>query len=265
MAAERAGISCRLVDLRNFVWPGMLDGNLGDVFLCRSVSHNQNLSVARLLESRGWRTVNHSSVIEACGDKVITAGILSSVGIPQPPYRVAFSPAGAVEAAEDLGYPVVLKPPVGSWGRLLSKINDRDAVEALVEHKSFMGPQHGIFFIQKYVEKPGYDVRALVVGGEPFSAIKRNSDHWITNTARGGRAEGISIDKEMTDILNSVYKAFGGDILAVDLFRQSSGWSVNEVNGQAEFHGSMEGTGLDVAGRIVSLCAGLMERGGIDG
>ena len=258
-AADDRGISCRFVDIRGIAWPGGLDVSEGDVALCRCVSHGHNLAIAKLMESRGVRTVNHSSVMEACGDKIVTASILDVAGIPQPEYSVAFSPEEAVNAAESLGYPVVFKPPVGSWGRLISKVNDRDCAESLVEHKSFMGPNHGTFFIQKYVEKPGYDVRALVVGGKPISAIKRASSHWITNTARGAEAQFIPLDDSLTDILSSVYRAFGGDLLAVDLFQNGNSWSVNEVNGQAEFHGSVEGSGVDVAGAIISHCQGLME------
>ncbi len=258
-AADDRGISCRFVDIRGISWPGGLDVSEGDVALCRCVSHGHNLAIAKLMESRGVRTVSHSSVMEACGDKIVTASILDVAGIPQPEYRVAFSQEEAVNAAESLGYPVVFKPPVGSWGRLISKVNDRDCAESLVEHKSFMGPNHGTFFIQEYVEKPGYDVRALVVGGKPISAIKRASSHWITNTARGAEAQFIPLDDSLTDILSSVYRAFGGDLLAVDLFQHGNSWSVNEVNGQAEFHGSVEGSGVDVAGAIISHCQGLME------
>lgn len=258
-AADDRGISCHFVDIRDLAWPGGLEVSEGDVALCRCVSHGHNLAIAKLMESRGVRTVNHSSVMEACGDKVVTASILDASSIPQPDYRVAFSPEGAVKAAESLGYPVVFKPPVGSWGRLISKVNDRDCAESLVEHKSFMGPNHGTFFIQKYVEKPGYDVRALIVGGKPISAIKRASSHWITNTARGAEAQLIPLDDSLSDILSSVYRAFGGDLLAVDLFQNGNSWSVNEVNGQAEFHGSVEGSGVDVAGAIISHCQGLIE------
>lgn len=258
-AADDLGVECRFVDLRKVSWPAGIDAAPGDVAICRCVSHHHNLAVARLLESRGVRTVNHSSVIDVCGDKITTAALLDSAGISQPEYCVAFSPDEAVEASEDMGYPVVFKPPVGSWGRLLSKVNDRDAAETLVEHKSFMGPQHQTFFIQEYVKKPGYDVRALVVGGVPISAIRRESEHWITNTARGASAAGMEIDDSMRDVLKSVSDAFGGDILAVDLFKDEKGWMVNEVNGQAEFHGSVEGSGVDVPGLIVGYAAKLLK------
>jgi [lysine-biosynthesis-protein LysW]--L-2-aminoadipate ligase len=102
---------------------------------------------------------------------------------------IAFTPESALEAIETLGYPVVLKPAVGSWGRLLAKISDRDAAEALLEHKETLGSyQHAIFYVQEYVDKPSRDIRSFVVGDETICAIYRESSHWITNTARGLRS-----------------------------------------------------------------------------
>ena len=80
---------------------------------------------------------------------------------------------------------MVLKPPVGSWGRLLAKINDREAAEAVLEHKEILGSyHHSIFYIQEYVPKPGGDIRAFVVGDRVIGASYRASKHWITNVAR---------------------------------------------------------------------------------
>lgn len=250
-AAEKLGVSFEFIDVRNLTWP-YVNIYPGDIAVGRVVSQFQNQALSQLLESKGIRTVNPSSVVSLCGDKVATAAALQGGGIPQPEYRVAFSADQAIQAAEEMGYPVVFKPPVGSWGRLLARMNDRDAVEALVEHKTYMGSQHQVFFIQKYIEKDGWDLRATVIGGKPVSAIKRCSEHWITNTARGARAEGFSLDSELNELLQKVYYAIGGDVLAVDLFQTSTGWLVNEVNGQPEFRSSIETTGVDLPELIVS-------------
>lgn len=259
-AAEKLSIPFETIDVRGLIWPDV-DIKPSDVAVGRVVSQTQNQAICQLLESKGVRTVNHSSVVALCGDKIATAAVLDNWGIPQPEYRVAFSADEAVEAAEQLGYPVVFKPPVGSWGRLLAKMNDRDAVEALVEHKSYMGAQHQVFFIQKYIEKEGWDLRATVIGGKPVSAIKRCSEHWITNTARGARAEGHVLDTELEDILKRVHRAIGGDVLAVDLFLTSDGWLINEINGQPEFRSSIETTGVDLPELIVSHAWSLVSGG----
>jgi len=147
-----------------------------------------------------------------------------------------------------------MKPAVGSWGRLLAKINDRDAAEAVLEHKVTLGSfHHGAFYIQEFVNKPGRDIRAFVVGDETICAIYRDSPHWITNTARGATPEKYPLSPEIKALLGRVQDAIGGEVLAVDLFETAEGgWMVNEVNGQPEFRSSDgELTGVDIAGRLV--------------
>ena len=117
---------------------------------------------------------------------------------------------------------MVLKPVVGSWGRLLAKINDRDAAEAMLEHKDTLGSyQHCVFYIQEYITKPGRDIRAFVVGDQTVTAIYRKSAHWITNTARGGQGEACPVTPELNDICVAAAKAVGGGVLAIDVFEDS--------------------------------------------
>ena len=257
-AAEAKGIPCSLEDIRTAPW--RIEPNEGDVFLARCIGHLQNTAVARLLEAGGARVVNPSRVMETCGDKLATSAALAAAGIPQPAFRTAFSEEAALEAAEELGYPVVFKPACGSWGRLLALASNRETAEAIVEHKAHLGAAHQVFYIQSYVEKGGFDVRAFVLEGRPLCAIRRTSGHWITNTARGGRAENQPMDSELCDILGRVQAAVGGDFLAVDLFLTRLGWLVNEVNDGAEFRNSSAPTGVDIAGAVVEMASGLMKR-----
>ncbi len=257
-AARAAGIPSVLEDARRPGWEGDLVS--GDVAICRCIGHGQNLALARFLESRGVRAVNPSVVMEACGDKVATSTLLDRAEIPQPSYRVALSQEAALVAIEEMGYPVVLKPATGSWGRLLARLNDRDAAEAVLEHKFHLGVQHQVFYVQEYVAKAGQDIRAFVVGGEPLCAISRKSDHWITNTARGGSAEGLSVDGAMEAILRKVHEALGGDFLAVDLFPSERGWLVNEVNDGCEFRNSIDSTGVNIPDVVVRHCWDLRDQ-----
>jgi [lysine-biosynthesis-protein LysW]--L-2-aminoadipate ligase len=165
---------------------------------------------------------------------------------------IAFTPESALEAIEEMGYPVVLKPAVGSWGRLLARANDRDAAEALLEHKVTLGSfHHGAFYIQEYVEKGGRDVRAFVVDGETICAIYRDSPHWITNTARGGKASNSPVTPDLDRISAAAAAAVGGGVVAVDLFETIDGLLVNEVNYTMEFRNSIDTTGVDIPARVV--------------
>ena len=224
-----------------------------DAILERSISYTCGLNALRVLNAWGIPTINPAVVAEACGDKVSTGNALAEAGVPQPRTKVAFTVESALEAIEEIGYPVVMKPVVGSWGRLLAKINDRDAAEALLEHKATLGSyQHSIFYFQEFVEKPGRDIRVFVVGEEAITAIYRKSPHWITNTARGGEGEICPLNPDLISICQRAARAVGGGLLAVDIIEDPNrGYLVNEINHTLEFHTAQPTSGVDIAGMIV--------------
>jgi [lysine-biosynthesis-protein LysW]--L-2-aminoadipate ligase len=223
-----------------------------DIVLERCINHSRALHALRLFESEGVRCVNTSQVAATCGDKLMTSIALTENGVPQPEVRVAFTSAAALAAIEEMGYPVVLKPAVGSWGRLLAKVNDRDAAEALLEHKTVLGSyHHSIFYIHQYIEKRGRDIRVFVVGDECIAAIYRASEHWITNTARGGKTGNCPITPELADISLRGARAVGGGIVALDIFETDAGLLVNEVNYTMEFKNSVVPTGVNIPRKII--------------
>jgi len=230
-----------------------------DAVLERSISYTSGLYALRLLNAFGVPTVNTAAVAEVCGDKLTTSAMLAKAGVPQPRNLVAFSPEAALEAIEAFGYPVVLKPVVGSWGRLLAKINDRDAAEAVLEHKATLGSvQHSVFYIQEYIPKPGRDIRAIVIGDRVLTAMYRKSEHWITNTARGGEGELCPITPEIEDLCLRATAAVGGGVLAVDLIEHPQrGYLVNEINHTMEFHTMQPVSGIDIADEIVAYVMGV--------
>ena len=180
-------------------------------------------------------------------------GMMATTRMMNGVERVAFTTESALATIEEMGYPVVLKPVVGSWGRLLSKVNDRDAAEAILEHKETLGSyQHSVFYIQEYIKKPDRDIRDFVVGDQTVCAIYRNSTHWITNTARGGQGENMPITPELNEICVAAAKAVGGGVLAVDVFEDPNrGYLINEINHTMEFHTLAPTTHVDIAGIMV--------------
>jgi [lysine-biosynthesis-protein LysW]--L-2-aminoadipate ligase len=253
-AMERRGVDYERLDDRRLFFD--LDNpdpwRQFDAILERSISFTSGLYALRILNSWGIPTVNTAAVAEACGDKLTTSSALERVGVPQPRNLIAFTPESALEAIETLGYPVVLKPVVGSWGRLLAKVNDRDAAEAVLEHKATLGSvQHSVFYIQEFIEKPGRDIRAFVVGDQTITAIYRKSPHWITNTARGGEGEICPVTPELEEICSKATHAVGGGVLAVDIIEHPErGYLVNEINHTMEFHTTQPLTGVDIGGII---------------
>lgn len=223
-----------------------------DLLLERSINHSRALHALRLFESVGVKCINRHQVATVCGDKMLTTAALAEAGVAQPDSRVAFTETSAIEAIEQMGYPVVLKPAVGSWGRLLSKVNDRDAAESILEHKTVLGSyHHSVFYIQEYIDKAGRDIRTFVIGDECIAGIYRTSKHWITNTARGAEASKCEITPEIADISLAAAAAVGGGVVAVDLLESPRGLLVNEVNYTMEFKNSIDTTGVDIPARIV--------------
>ena len=249
---KRPNVELQMIDDRELVFT-LGENGLGlDVVIERAINHSRALHALMLLESAGVKCVNTAQVALTCGDKLLTSRALAAHNVPQPPVKIAFTEKSAIRAIEEMGYPVVIKPAVGSWGRLISKINDRDAAEAVLEHKTILGSyHHSIFYIQKYVEKNGRDIRSFVVGDECIAAIYRTSEHWITNTARGGKASNCPVTDEIAEISLKAARAVGGGVVAIDLFETEDGLLVNEVNYTMEFKNSIDTTGVNIPAKIV--------------
>ena len=223
-----------------------------DVLLERCINHSRAVHALKIFEDHGIPTVNTSVVAEVCGSKFLTTQALIKAGVRTPRCFLAFTPESALEAMDRLGYPCVIKPTTGSWGRLISKVNDRDAAEAILEHKQILGSyHHSIFYIQEYVEKQGRDIRSFIVGGKCIAAIYRHAEHWITNTARGGRTSNCPVSEEIAEISVRAAQACGGGVLAADIFETAQGLSINEVNYTMEFRNSIDVTGVDIPKKIV--------------
>lgn len=222
-----------------------------DVLFERSISYSRGLYISKIYEANGVPVVNSSQVAERCGDKYVTSQILVKEGIPTPRVIMAFDEESALAAAEEIGYPFVLKPVIGSWGRLLAKVEDRSTAEAFIEHKATLGVSHQVFYLQEYINKPGRDIRAFVIGDEPICAIYRTSENWITNTARGGVASNCPLTPELIEICRQTAQAIGEGLLAIDLFETANGLVVNEVNHTMEFRNSITTTGVNIPALMV--------------
>ena len=219
-----------------------------DAVLCRSMSQSRGLAMLHVLEHWGVRVYNPATVTATCNDKLLTTLALLHAGIPTPHTMLAFDSQVAMKGMDMLGYPVVLKPTSGSWGRLLARINDRDAAEAVLEHREMLGSyQHHIHYIQEYIAKPQRDIRAFVVGERTICAIYRTSEHWVTNTARGAVASNCPVTPELDSLCVRAAQAVGGGILAIDVLEdERRGLLVNEINATMEFRNSIAPTGVDI-------------------
>lgn len=263
---EERGVRVRVLHTRTTVIPLAWEGEPpstvdGDVALDRCISFYNAVTAAHALESWGVRVVNSGYAIAVTGDKVWTLSLLRRHGVPVPRTLLAYTVDSAVKAAGMLGYPVVLKPVVGSWGRFLALAGDEEAVRAIAEHREYMGGPYRVHYLQEYIRKPGRDIRAMCVGDSVPAAIYRVSSHWITNTARGGRAEPLRVEGELEDIVLRACRAVGADVAGVDVVEDPErGYLVLEVNGVPEFKNLAAVTGVDVAGLIADHVVALAKR-----
>lgn len=232
--------------------------------LQRCVAANKADNLLWYFSELGIPIVNSLELSELCKNKFATSLRLFEKGVPVPKFALVFNEETALKAVSDLGgWPVVIKPVRGtSWGRLMGKINDSDGLEMILEHKEALGVNHQSFYLQEYVKKPGRDIRIYIAGGEVYAAIYRFAEHWITNTARGARAEICPITPAIRELGKKIQTAMGEGLLAVDLFESESGLLVNEVNDNMEFKNVVKLTGQDVPKRIVEYCLAVIRKNG---
>jgi [lysine-biosynthesis-protein LysW]--L-2-aminoadipate ligase len=233
--------------------PNGVPWNAYDIVLERCVSTSRGLYTQAILNSWGIPTINSYETSSICADKLRTSIALAQHGVPQPGTRVAFTPESAMQSVKHIGYPAVLKPVTGSWGRLLARVTDANSAESIIEHRQTLGDyNHHTYYVQEYVNKPGRDIRAFVVGDRTICAIYRNSAHWITNTARGGQASNCPVTPELDDLCQRAAAAVGGGLLAIDVLESPDGsLLVNEINHTMEFRNSSAPTGVDIAAEVV--------------
>jgi [lysine-biosynthesis-protein LysW]--L-2-aminoadipate ligase len=254
-AAETRGVTVERLDDGEVTFGLDPPAGLPDVVLNRSVSHTRSVYATRCYAHYGVRTVNAPEVVELAGDKILSTLRLAQRGVPVPRTVIALSPEAAQRAIEKIGYPAVLKPPVGSWGRLMAKVDSPEAAEQILEHKSALpSPVHSIFYVQEYVPKPDRDLRVFVVGDRAIAAMYRHSTEWRTNAARGATAEAAPLTPEIESLALRAAEAVGGGVLAVDLLESPQGLRVLEVNPTPEFKSLTGATGADIAGAIVDYC-----------
>jgi [lysine-biosynthesis-protein LysW]--L-2-aminoadipate ligase len=233
-----------------------------DVLLDRSVVHSRAGYTLFAMDRWGIPTLNSSGAVTICDDKARASMVLEAAGIPSPRTFVAYSEESALKACEALGYPAVLKPVTGSWGRLIARVNGPDQARAIISQKSEHGSfHHEIYYVQEFIEKPGRDIRAYVIGGNVIAASYRTSEHWITNAARGAVSIPCPITPEIEDLALRSCAVVGARLAGVDLIETDEGLKVIEINTGGEFKGLMTTTDRDLAGEIVEEAARIAREG----
>jgi [lysine-biosynthesis-protein LysW]--L-2-aminoadipate ligase len=260
-AAKHNNIDLTLYDSNQLALEvtGENDGiELADAFLQRCISYFRSIHVTATLESRGIPVVNTYEAASTCGNKLLASIKLSRAKIPTPRTFVTFTQDSALKALEELGYPAVLKPVVGSWGRLVALIKDEDSAKSIIEAREYMHPIQQVYYIQEKIKRPERDIRCYVIGQQAVAAIYRYAPEgeWRTNTARGGIAENLPITPELEELSVRAAQAVGGGAFGVDLMETESGMVVHEVNHTTEFKNTVRVTGVDIPKLLLEYTEG---------
>jgi [lysine-biosynthesis-protein LysW]---L-2-aminoadipate ligase len=263
-AAEAAGLDASLVDVKGLVFEvPKRRPEFGDVVLQRCISHYRSLLLTQTLEGAGVRVVNSHAVAEVCSNKLATSIALAKSGVPTPRTYLALSPEGAESAADELGYPLVLKPFTGSWGRMVTIVRDKATLQALIEYKEELAsPIEHMYYLQEFVRRPPRDIRAIVAGDDIVACVHRYAPEgeWRTNVARGGTSKAFKPDSELKEIILKGAEAVGGGILGVDAMESSGGYLVHEVNNTVEFKGAQSAVSFDIPAKLVRYVAEFAKR-----
>ncbi len=225
-----------------------------DIILQRCVSYYNNLHSTAAFEGLGVKMINSLYTAIMCGNKLFTHMELAKSGIAIPKAFCAFSNQSAMDILNKNGYPKVIKPVVGSWGRMVALLKDKEAAEAVIEDREHMYPLYHVFYFEEFVKRPPRDIRCIVVGNKVVAAIYRYSgdNEWKTNMALGGKAEPCKVTNEMEDLCLKVAKTLKGEILGVDLMESDeNGLLVHEVNNTTEFKNTVRVTEIDIPSLIM--------------
>ena len=248
----------KIIDVRKLafnVTGKRVTNGFGDVVLQRCISYYRSAFLTRILENFGIQVVNTTKVSEACGNKLVTSMLLAKAGVPTPKTYVALSSESVFETADKLGYPVVVKPFTGSWGRMVDIAKEPQTLGTIVEYReSMQSPVEHMYYLQEFVKRPPRDIRLIVAGDEVIASVYRNAPEgdWRTNVARGGTTTGFKLNKEIEDITLRAAKAVGGGILGVDAMEsKDQGYTVHEVNNTVEFKGAQAATEHRIAKKMI--------------
>ncbi len=253
-AAKKKGVDTKMVDCKSLSIDLDKTEERHGTAIQRCVSYYRSLHSTAALEGKGVNVINSLNTSIFAGNKLFTHMLLVKNGIPTPFSAVAFSEEAALEILEKRGYPMVLKPTVGSWGRMIALLNDRDSAEGIMETRETMYPIYQVYYLEEFVNRPPRDIRAIMIGDQVIAAIYRYSGdgQWKTNMALGGKAESMRITKELEDICIKAKNVVQGQIVGIDLMEsKEKGLVVHEVNNTTEYKNTVRVTGVDIPALMI--------------
>lgn len=274
-AAKNKNVKVKIVLNTNYFANLEKDNISTEIILQRSLSFIRGLYITAILEHYGHTVINSYKTSDICGNKLLTTLTLLKAGIPTPKTYCAFTEESALQALNELGYPAVIKPVIGSWGRMVALLKDQDFAKAILEEREVMGDVfQKIYYLQEYIFKPprnmkqylrrdkvSRDFRVFVIGNEVVAAMGRHEleGDWRSTATRGARTESLQVSPEIEELALKATKVVEGDILGLDIM-EGEQLMVNEINHVSGFQALANSTGIDIGGRIVDYLIEKMKK-----
>ncbi len=253
-AGKKKGINIQMADCKKLALELDEEPESYGTIIQRCVSYYRNVHSTAALEGLGVKVINCLYTGVFAGNKLYTHMLLRKNNVPTPNASVAFSRDSALDLLDKIGYPRIIKPTVGSWGRMISKLNDKESADGIIENREKMYPIYQIHYLEEFVKRPPRDIRAIMVGDEVVAAIYRNSGNgkWKTNMALGGMAEECKVNQEMEEICIKAKNAVQGQIVGVDLMESDEkGLVVHEVNNTTEYKNTVRVCNVDIPALMI--------------
>ncbi|WP_239642911.1 RimK family alpha-L-glutamate ligase [Nocardiopsis alkaliphila] len=239
-ALDRRSVDGEFVDDRSLVYRVGEEGPRWRAVLNRSLAATRRLEISRWCEAVGVPVLNTSETVALCDNKIATAFALKRAGVAVPDTVISLATSSGARATEEIGYPAVVKPANGSWGRGVARVADGETAQTLFELRAQLpSAAQKLTCVQEFV--PGRDLRVLVVGGIAIAAMVREAQGWVRNVARGSTVAALDLDDSLAELAESASAAVGGGVLGVDVLETDTGERfVLEVNSAVEFRGLTE-------------------------
>jgi RimK family alpha-L-glutamate ligase len=254
-ALAARGHEARLVPVTRMV--GRVDGDVAvdslegcDAVIVRGIPRGSleqvifRVDALHALVARGVAVVNGPRAIERTIDKFLSSALLARAGVPTPRTIACERREDALEAFDELGRDVIVKPLFGSMGAGMTRVDDRDVAYRVFHALEI---ERAVYYLQEALP-PARDLRAFVVGGRVLAAIERVGAGWRANLARGASARPAELNAAQARRCVEAAEVVGTDYAGVDLL----GDHVLELNGIPGWNGLQEATGADVAGALVA-------------
>jgi len=200
---------------------------------------------------------NSADTISLFGQKVQTDAWLKTHGFPAIPSILAYSEATALQAAEILGFPLVVKPSIGGFGKLVQVIRDEEELRNVCEYiLGFAPASHKCFYLQQYVDI-AFDIRAVLIGDNCVASYKRmlpdNADRMgPRNVAQGAIGAAHTLEPLQVSMLERLARTAESDFLGVDMLISSDGQEyLCDINPVCRFQEAARVTGVDIANLLL--------------